>query len=375
LSLVTGWALLRPAAAPRTGSAAAVFTPTGTSTTPAGTSAGRTDRGSRQPVPVAGPNWPAAHRPRTAATTPSGSTAPPVPPPPPGTSLGGCPNLPADNVWHADVSRLPVAAGSSQYVASIGTSRNVHADFGSGTWDGGPIGIPITYVGAGQAKVAVSFDYAEDSDRGPYPVPRNPLVEGGPSSDGDRHVLLVDTSACRLYELFDAHPNANGSWHAGSGAIFDLRSDALRPAGLTSADAAGLPMVPGLVRYEEVAAGRIDHAIRVTVPRTQARYIWPARHVASDDSSPALPPMGLRLRLKAGVDISRLPAQARIIAQAMKTYGVIVADNGSAWYISGAPDPRWDNDALHGLDVLTGSNFEAVNAGGLMADPNSGRVR
>ena len=307
------------------------------------------------------------------AASPSGSASPA--PPPPGTSLRGCPDLPTTSVWHADVTRLPVQAGSAAYVRSMGATTGLKADFGAGTWDGGPIGIPITYVSGGQAKVPVSFDYAEDSDRGPYPIPRNALVEGGPNAGGDRHVLVVDTGACRLYELWDAHPAADGSWHAGSGAVFDLRGNRLRPAGLTSADAAGLPVVPGLVRYEEVAAGRIDHAIRITVPHTQKRYLWPARHFASSSTDAALPPMGLRLRLKPGADISRLPTQARVIAQAMKTYGVIVADNGSAWYVSGAPDDRWSNDALRALGGLHGGDFEAVDCAGLMADKDSGAYR
>jgi hypothetical protein len=306
---------------------------------------------------------------------PPASSAGPVTAGPAGTGLRGCPDLPADNVWHADVTRLPVLANSAAYVTSIGTAAHVKADFGAGLWDGGPIGIPVTYVGAGQPRVPVSFDYADESDRGPYPVPRDALVEGGPDAGGDRHVLVVDTAACRLYEMWDAHPEPDGSWHAGSGAVFDLRGNGLRPAGWTSADAAGLPVVPGLVRYEEVAAGRIDHAIRVTVPHTQNRYVWPARHAASSSSTGALPPMGLRLRLKSTVDISRLPVQARVVAQAMKTYGVVVADNGSAWYLSGAPDNRWSNDALRALGTLTGADFEAVDTGRLMQSPDSARYR
>jgi hypothetical protein len=295
-------------------------------------------------------------------------------PPPAGVSLGGCPNLPAGDVWHATVSGLPVHARSGSYVSAIGTGSAVKADFGAGVWDGGPIGIPITYT-AGAPKVAVSFDYADESDPGPYPIPRDAAVEGGPNADGDRHVLVVDTSACRLYELFAAHPQGDGSWSAGSGAVYDLRSDRLRPAGWTSADAAGLPIVPGLVRYEEVAAGRVDHAIRMTVPKSQRAYLWPARHAASNSADANLPPMGLRLRLKSTVDISGLPAQAKVIAAAMQTYGVMVADNGSAWYLSGAPDDRWNNDALRALGRLHGSDFEAVDTTGLTADPNSGRVR
>jgi hypothetical protein len=364
LALVAGWMVSRPRAEPA-GVASAVVATVGAPSWSAVPGAAATTRAA--PTKVAAK--PTATRARVA---PKPTVAlPPVS----GVSLRGCPSLPANDVWHADVSRLPVAAGSSRYVASIGTGRTVHADFGSRTWDGGPIGIPVTYVPGGQARVRVSFDYADESDPGPYPIPRAALVEGGPGADGDRHVLVVDTAACRLYELFAAHPNADGSWHAGSGAVYDLRSSRLRPAGWTSADAAGLPITPGLVRYEEVAAGRVTHAIRVTVPRSQNRYVWPARHAASDSGDTALPPMGLRLRLKASVNTARLPAQARIIAQAMKTYGVIVADNGSPWFIGGAPDPHWDNDALAALAGLTGVDFEAVDTAPLSAGPNTGQVR
>lgn len=283
--------------------------------------------------------------------------------------------LPANDVWHANVSHLPVAAKSAAYVKSIGSGSSVHADFGSGTWDGAPIGIPITNVPAGQKKVSVSFQYASESDKGPYPVPKNAKVEGGTGSSGDRHVILYDASACRDYELYAAYPRSGGSWKAGSGAIFDLTSNKLRHAGWTSADAAGLPILPGLVTYAEVASGHINHAIRVTVPSSQAAYLWPARHQASSSHDTSLPPMGLRLRLKASVDISHLPKQARIVAQAMKTYGVIVADNGSPWYISGAPDSHWSNDALHTLGTLTGSDFEAVDESHLMVSSSSGAVR
>jgi hypothetical protein len=293
----------------------------------------------------------------------------------PAAGLGSCPMLPGDNVWHADVTRLPLAARSAQYVASIGRGAPVHADFGSGTWDGGPIGIPVTTVSGTQPKVKVTFQYADESDKGPYPVPRDPAIEGGPHAGGDRHVLLVDTTHCVDYELYAAYPKTDGSWTAGSGAIFDLRADKLRPASWTSADAAGLPILPGLVTYAEVKAGHIDHAIRVTVPHSQAAYLWPARHAASDSHDASLPPMGLRLRLKAGVDISRLPAQARIVAAAMKKYGVIVADNGSGWYISGAPDPHWNNDQLHALGGLTGADFEAVDESGLMKSSGSGACK
>jgi hypothetical protein len=286
-----------------------------------------------------------------------------------------CSVLPSNDVWHANISRLPVAKLSAAYVSSIGAGAPVHADFGSGRWDGAPIGIPITTVPAGQKKIAVSFQYASESDKGPYPVPKNAKIEGGTASSGDRHVILFAPSTCTDYELYAAYPRSGGAWTAGSGAIFDLAGNALRPAGWTSADAAGLPILPGLVTYAEVASGRINHAIRVTVPASQAAYLWPARHQASSSHDSSLPPMGLRLRLKAGVDISHLPTQARIVAQAMKTYGVIVADNGSPWYISGAPDARWNNDALHALGTLTGADFEAVDESSLEISDNSGAAR
>ena len=297
--------------------------------------------------------------------TPSSSTLP-------GTD---CPVFPTDSVWHAEVSGLPVHSRSAAYIDRIGRSAGLKADFGSGTWDGGPIGIPYTVVGGSQPKVPMEFGYDEDSDPGPYPFPANPKIEGGPSSDGDRHVLVVDREACRLYETWDSHPNGDGSWYAGSGAIFDLRSNRLRPAGWTSADAAGLPVLAGLVRYDEVAAGTIDHALRVTVPESQQAYVWPARHQAGSSTDPNLPPMGLRLRLKAGFDISGFDRDARVILQAAKTYGLIVADNGSPWFMSGVPDERWDNDVLHTLRGVPGSAFEAVDASGLMVSSGSGAAR
>ena len=223
----------------------------------------------------------------------------------PSLASSGCPLFPADNVWHADVSRLPVHPRSGAYLAAMGAGAGIHADFGSGTWEGGPIGIPYTVVRAGQARVPVRFGYAGESDPGPYPIPPDAPVEGGPDAGGDRHVLVVQAGSCRLYELFDAH-REGGGWRAGSGAVWDLRSNRLRPAGWTSADAAGLPILAGLVRYEEVARGRVDHAIRVTVDRSQASYLWPARHHAGQAGA-SLPPMGLRLRLRAGVEIGGFP--------------------------------------------------------------------
>ncbi len=291
------------------------------------------------------------------------------------TPSGTCPIFPANNIWHADVSHLPVLSSSAAYVASIGTSAKVHPDFGAGVYDGGPIGIPITPVPAGQAGVKVTFQYAGESDPGPYPIPRGAKIEGGSNSSGDRHIILYDSARCRSYELFAARPNSDGTWRAGSGAVFDLRGNTMRPKGWTSADAAGLSILAGLVRYDEVASGRISHAIRVTAPTTRNTYVWPATHAASDSSSATLPPMGLRLRLKSTVDISRLPTQARIVAQAMKTYGVVLADNGSPWFISGEPDDRWSNDALHALGGLSGASFEAVNVSALMVSSTSAACR
>jgi hypothetical protein len=268
----------------------------------------------------------------------------------------GCPVFPASNPWNQRIDRLPVAKGSDAIVAAVGADENVHADFGSGLWRGSPIGIPITVVRASQATTRVAFDYADESDRGPYPIPANVRIEGG----SDRHALIVDRDRCRLYELY-ALERRGGRWHAGSGAIWNLRSNKLRPAGWTSADAAGLPILPGLARYDEVARGRIDHALRFTVERTRRAYVYPARHFASDESDPSLPPMGLRFRLKASYPTAGFPRQARVVLTALKRYGMIVADNGASWYVSGAPDPRWSNPDLHTLHRVPGSAFEAVD--------------
>jgi hypothetical protein len=273
-----------------------------------------------------------------------------------------CPVFPASSVWNKRVDALPVAGNSSAIVRSIGAGLNVHADFGSGLWNGGPIGIPITVVGSSTPKRVVRFDYAEESDRGPYPIPSGVKIEGGRQADGDRHAILVDRSSCRLYELFALYPRSGTPrWRAGSGAIWNLRSNRLRPAGWTSADAAGLPILPGLARYDEVARGRINHALRFTVERSRRAYVYPARHFASSLTDPDLPPMGLRLRLRAGFPVAGVPRQARIVLTALKRYGMIVADNGSSWYVSGAPDPRWSNDQLHTLHRVHGSDFVVVN--------------
>ena len=271
-----------------------------------------------------------------------------------------CPIFPANNPWNQRVDKLPVAANSAQLIGSIGLDTALHPDFGSGLYDGTSIGIPFDVVSKSTPRSRVSFDYSDESDHVAYPIPKNVHIEGG----SDHHAILVDRSSCRLYELFALERTSTG-WHAGSGATWNLRSNAVRPAGWTSADAAGLPIFPGLARYDEVARGVIDHALRFTVERTRRAYVYPARHYASSSDDPSLPPMGLRVRLKANVDISGFPRQARIVLQALKIYGMIVADNGSNWYISGAPDPHWSNDDLHTLGRITGSDFEVVDTSSL----------
>ncbi len=290
-------------------------------------------------------------------------------------TLGGCPVFPANNIWNTDISSLPVAADSGTIIASIGASGHLHPDFGSGAYDGEPIGIPYVVVPASQPSVSVSFQYADESDPGPYPIPANAPIEGGANSSGDRHVLVVQQGVCKLFEMYASYPQANGSWQAGSGAVWSLNSNALRPSTWTSADAAGLPILPGLVRYDEVASGVIAHALRFTVQHTRDTFVWPARHEASNSSNASYPPMGLRLRLKASVNISSFSAQNQVILTALKRYGMIVADNGSNWYISGAPDSRWNNDDLANLATIPGSDFEVVDTSSLMISANSGEAR
>jgi thrombospondin type 3 repeat protein len=308
----------------------------------------------------------AGTNPRLASSHPNPTPVSPPPPPPPAGSptLPGapsCPVLPATNVWNEPVNGLSVASNSATMIGAIGLSAGLHMDFGS--YAG--YGIPYNVVGTATPRSTVTFDYADESDAGPYPIPASPLIEGG----SDRHILLVDRDACRLYELYGASKSSSGAWSAGSGAIWDLRSNALRPAGWTSADAAGLPILPGLVRYDEVAAGAIDHALRFTTNVTRAAYIYPARHYASANGSTSLPPMGLRVRLKASYNTASLSPQARVIADALKTYGMILADNGSPWYVTGVSDARFDDDVLHELGAITGANLEVVDTSGLVNGP------
>lgn len=282
--------------------------------------------------------------------------------------------FPADHILNTRVDQLPVHPSSSTWVATIGATRTLHPDFGSGLWEGAPIGIPFVTVSGTQTKFPATFLYQTESDFGPYAVPLNAPIEGGSAGTGDRHAIAVDASNCILYEIYRAFPQT-AAWRGDSGAIFNLNSQALRPLTWTSADAAGLPIFPLLIRYDEIAAGEIKHAIRFTVPQSQKAYVWPARHYASSLTGAQYPPMGARFRLKESFDISGFSATNKIILTAMKRYGLIVADNGSAWYLSGAPDARWNNDELRQLKTIAGSNFEAVDATPLMVDINSGQAR
>ena len=272
----------------------------------------------------------------------------------------GCPLFPASNSLNQDISHAPADPSSARYIASIGLGGHLHPDFGTNP----SYGIPYTVVGAHQPKAPIVFsEFGEESEPGPYPIPASAPVEGAAEA-GDRHVLVLQRGSCRVYELYSARRRGSG-WEAGSGAVFNLRSNALRPEGWTSADAAGLPILPLLVRYPEVRAGHIEHALRVTVQRTQRGYIHPATHFASSSSDPSLPPMGLRLRLKAGYSLAGFHGESLVILRALKRYGLIVADNGSSWYITGAPDPRWKDEDLEQIKRVPGSAFEAVRSGAI----------
>ncbi|HEU0298619.1 MAG TPA: hypothetical protein VFR37_04175 [Longimicrobium sp.] len=287
----------------------------------------------------------------------------------PGASLNGRRPFPSDNPWNQDVSGEPVDPSSAALIAACGADRGLHPDFGT-VWNGAPNGIPYVVVSGSQARVPVTFGYDDESDPGPYPVPSDAPVEGGPNGTGDRHVLVVDRDNWKLYELYDAHPVDGGrSWTAGSGAVFDLSSNALRPAGWTSADAAGLPIFPGLVRYDEVVEQKeIRHALRFTCPVTRRAYVSPARHFASSRTDAGLPPMGMRVRLRADFDVSGYPASVQVILNAMKRYGMLLADNGSGWYVSGAPDPRWNDEELATLRNVRGRDFQVVRMGTIVTN-------
>ena len=280
-----------------------------------------------------------------------------------GASLSGRRPFPADNPWNQDVSQDPVDSNSATLIARCG-SGNLHPDFGT-VWNGAPNGIPYVVVAGSQRGVPVTFEYADESDVGPYPVPAQAPIEGGPQSSGDRHVLVVDRDNWKLYELFAAYPqNAGQSWRAGSGAVFDLNTNVLRPAGWTSADAAGLPIFPGLVRYDEVVEQKeIRHALRFTCSATRRAYVAPARHFASSRTDASYPPMGMRVRLRADYDIASFPADVQVILRALKRYGMFLADNGSSWYISGAPDARWSDEDLSAIKRVPSTAFEVVRMG------------
>lgn len=292
------------------------------------------------------------------------TVAPPPPPPPSSGALGqnaalGRRLLPADNPWNQPVDTAQIDPNSAAIISNIGATKPFHPDFGA-DWNGGPFGIAYVVVAGTQLRVPMTFDYADESDPGPYPIPPDAPIEGGAASTGDRHILVVDRDRWMLYETWSTYPVSGGGWQAGSGAVFDLNSNALRPAGWTSADAAGLPILPGLVRYDEVSAGLIAHAVRFTVSRSRRAYLPPATHWASSDTSALRPPMGMRVRLKASVNISSYPASAQVILRALKKYGLIVADNGSDWYVSGTADARWNDAELNSLKALRGSDFEVV---------------
>lgn len=279
-------------------------------------------------------------------------------------TVSGCPVFPSNNIWNMRADTLPLDPHSDAYVQTLGATSKGHSDFGMSPANG----IPFTVVPGNQPKVNVSFYY--DGDKGPYPIPPNPMIEEG----SDHHLLLIDKDNCILYELFNLQKQSNGSWLAGSGAIFPLNSNQLRAAGDTSADAAGLPMFPGLVRYNEVLTGHINHALRFTGMPTGNRYIWPARHYASSYSGSAYPPMGQRFRLKQSFDISKYGPHMQVVLTALKEYGMILADNGASWFVSGVPDPRWNDDEMHQMTWLVGADFEAVDESSLMVNPNSAQA-
>lgn len=279
-----------------------------------------------------------------------------------GANMNGFRPFTADSPWNTRCDSDPVDPDSESLIASIGAGVALHPDFGA-NWNGGPFGIPYVVVDGKTARVPLRFTYANESDAGPYPIPPNAPIEGGVHADGDRHVLVIDRDAKVLYETFSSYPQADGSWRCGSGAKFDLMANSNRPLYWTSADAAGLPIFPGLVRFDEVQAGLIEHALRFTVSRTRRGFVFPARHWASSDASPNRPPMGMRVRLKANFDISGYPADVRTILIALKRYGMFLADNGSNWFLSGAPDRRWNDSNLNLLKRLHGRDFEVVRMG------------
>ena len=285
-----------------------------------------------------------------------------------GPQISGCPILPADNIWNTPIERLRRSPKSEAYVAKIGAAKSLHPTFGSND------GMPFSVIRANTKRVKVNFDYRDDSDLGNYPIPPDANIEGGPNSDGDRHVILIDQDRCMLFETWNSHPNPDGTWNVGSGVKMDLTDNALRAEGKTSADAAGLPIFPGLVRYEEVASGEIRHALRFTAPQTQKAFVWPGRHFASKFTDESYPPMGVRFRLKKDVDISSYSKENQVILTAMKRYGMFLADNGGPWFFQGVPDSHWDDSDLNKLKQIKGSDFEAVDESDWQLLVDSGRV-
>ncbi len=291
----------------------------------------------------------------------------------PGTT---CTAFPADNWWHADISKLPVDSHSKKWLAHMSPTSKLHPDFGPSYGEQPvPYGIPITYVSGSHAKVSVSFQYSSESDHVKYPLGSDTKIEGGSHASGDRHAIVVDKTTCRDYETWLTTKSSTGHWHAGSGAVWSLKSDTLRKAGWTSADAAGLPILPGLLRWDEVKAGRVDHAIRFTTNVSSTHYVWPARHEAGSKTSTSYPPMGARFRLKASYSLSGYSAQARVVLKAMKTYGLVLADNGSPWYFQGTSDSHWPSGLLDQLKRIPASAFEAVNTSSLKISSNSAKVK
>src|SRR5437763_16783284 len=301
------------------------------------------------------------------AASPAWASAPP--------SASNCPILPPDNVWHADISGLPVDAHSPAWMASANAgSTRLHPDFGSSGDPSAPYGIPWTAVPDSHSKVTPSFDYADESDPGPYPFGPDTPIEGGQQSTGDRHALMVDKDTCVLYELYNANWNG-GHPTAGSGAVFDMKTNNLRPATWTSADAAGLPILPGLLRLDEVQSGHVDHAIRFTAQRTDKSFIWPARHQAGAGNDPNLPPMGARFRLRGDFNMAGYRPDTQVVLRAMQHYGLLLADNGSNWYFQGTAENGWDDGFISDLKRVPASAFEAVDESSLMLDPNSAQYR
>ncbi len=290
--------------------------------------------------------------------------------------IAGCPVFPANNVWNTPVDTVPAAPDSQILIRSMEPSLPLYPDFGAGTHrEGITRGIPYVVTDGKTRKLRIDFEYAAESDPGPYPIPADAPIEGGAASRGDRHILVIDRDQCRLYEIYAAYPLPKGGWKAGAGAIFDLRANKLRPQGWTSADAAGLPILPGLVRYEEVMAGEIAHALRFTVVKTRNDFVWPARHLASKERDLQFPRMGQRLRLKRDVNIEGFSPEVTVILRALKKYGMILADNGPPWDITGTPDERWNNEHLKELGRIHGSDFEVVDSARMMVQPHSAEAR